>query len=100
MVDLPAPEGPTTATVWPAGTSKLSPLRIWPAAARNANDDILETDHAAPHFERLGARLILDLRLAGEDCKHRFDVDHRLLDLAIDHAHEIQRLIELKSSWC
>jgi len=28
MVDLPAPEGPTIATVLPAGTSKLTPLRI------------------------------------------------------------------------
>src|SRR6266403_413587 len=28
MVDLPAPDGPTIATVLPAGTSKLRPLRI------------------------------------------------------------------------
>ena len=28
MVDLPAPEGPTIATVLPAGTSKLRPFRI------------------------------------------------------------------------
>jgi len=28
MVDLPAPEGPTIATVLPAGTSKLMPFRI------------------------------------------------------------------------
>ena len=33
IVDLPAPEGPTTATVLPAGTSKLMPLRIGRAAS-------------------------------------------------------------------
>ena len=31
-----------------------------------------------------------------KDVEHHFDVDDRLLDVAIDHAHEVQRLIELK----
>ena len=46
-------------------------------------------------FERRRARLVLDLRLAREDREHDLDVGHRLLDLAIDHAHEIERLVEL-----
>jgi hypothetical protein len=29
MVDLPAPDGPTMATIFPAGTSKLMFLRIY-----------------------------------------------------------------------
>ena len=33
MVDLPAPEGPTIATVLPAGTSKLRPFRIGRSAS-------------------------------------------------------------------
>ena len=28
IVDLPAPDGPTIATIFPAGTSKLTSLRI------------------------------------------------------------------------
>ena len=57
--------------------------------------DILETDRATLDLQRLCARRILDLGIAGEDRKHVLDVDHCLLDLAIDHAHEIERLIEL-----
>src|SRR4030095_12856820 len=34
-------------------------------------------------------------RLARQNGEHGLDVDHRLLDLAIDHAHEIQGLVEL-----
>ena len=30
-----------------------------------------------------------------ENVEHRADVENRLLDVAIDHAHEIERLIEL-----
>ena len=33
IVDLPAPEGPTIATVLPAGTSKLRPFRIGRSAS-------------------------------------------------------------------
>ena len=57
--------------------------------------DVLEADRTALDHERLGVRLVLDLRLAREDCEHPLDVDHRLLDLAIDHAHEVERLVEL-----
>ena len=47
------------------------------------------------HLERTGVRSFFDLRLAGQDREHDLDIDHRLLDLAIDQAHEIQRLIQL-----
>ena len=47
------------------------------------------------HLQRLGARSVLDLGLARQHREHDLDVDHRLLDLAIDQAHEIQRLVEL-----
>src|SRR5581483_10154166 len=56
---------------------------------------VLEPDGAASDVERLGSGLVLNLGLARKDCEHRFDVDDRLLDLAIDHAHEVERLVEL-----
>ena len=46
-------------------------------------------------MQRLCIRLVLDLGIALEDMEHVVDVDHGLLDLAIEHAHEIQRDVEL-----
>ncbi len=57
--------------------------------------DVVETDRAGADLQRLGARLVLDLGLARQHREHDLDVDHRLLDLAINQAHEIQRLVEL-----
>ena len=57
--------------------------------------DILEADVARPHIERFRIRLVLDLRIARQDREHGLDVGDRLLDLAIDHAHEIERLVQL-----
>ena len=56
---------------------------------------VLEADGAGAHLERTGVRGILDLGLALQDRKHDLDIDHRLLDLAVEQPHEIQRLIEL-----
>ncbi len=56
---------------------------------------VLEADRALGDDERRRAGPILDLGLAAEEREHLLDVDHRLLDLAIDHAHEIERLVEL-----
>ena len=47
------------------------------------------------HLERRRAGDVLDFRLARQNREHQLDVGHRLLDLAIDHAHEIERLVEL-----
>ena len=57
--------------------------------------DVVEADRALPDRNRLGVRLVHDLGRSLEDPEHGLDVDRRLLDLAIDHAHEIQRLVEL-----
>ncbi len=56
---------------------------------------ILEADRAFRHDKRLCARLVLDLGRAAQQRKHRLDIDERLLRLAIDHAHHVQRLVEL-----
>ena len=56
---------------------------------------ILEANSAVPGDKRPHARLVLDLRIAGEDAEHDLDVGDRLLDLAIEHPHEIQGNIEL-----
>ncbi len=57
--------------------------------------DVLEADVAAGHLQRTGAGGVLDLRRARNNREHVLDVGHRLLDLAIEHAHEIERLVEL-----
>jgi len=56
---------------------------------------ILETQIARCHDQGSGAGNILDLGIARQNVEHLFDVDDRLLDLAIHHAHEIQRLVKL-----
>ena len=90
MVDLPAPDGPTMATIFPAGTSKLTCFRIWPLRIVSERD-VLELDLALGDVKRLGARAIEDLGRFLQQSEHRLDVDQPLLDLAIDHAHEIER---------
>ena len=56
---------------------------------------ILETQIARCHDQGPGAGNILDLGIARQNVEHLLDVDDRLLDLAIHHAHEIQRLVKL-----
>ena len=60
-----------------------------------SEEDVLEPDRALAHDQRLCARLVLYLGLLPEQCEHGLDVDERLFDLAIDHAHDVERLIEL-----
>jgi len=57
--------------------------------------DVVEFDLAPLDAERLGARPVDDLRRLVQQREHRLDVDQPLLDLAIDHAHEVERDIEL-----
>src|SRR5581483_9795902 len=57
--------------------------------------DIVEADISPYGLQRPRAGPVLHLGLAAEDLKHRLDVDDALLDLAIDHAHEVERLIKL-----
>ena len=52
---------------------------------------MIETDRAAVDVQRLGAGPVRDLRILVEHFHHALDVGQPLLDLAIDHAHEIQR---------
>ena len=56
---------------------------------------ILEPHDASAHDEGLGAGLVLDFGMLVQKLEHGLDVDDRLLHLAIEHAHEIQGLIEL-----
>src|SRR3984957_8628173 len=58
--------------------------------------NVLETDRAPGNFEIARARRVANFRMLVEDVEHRPDVEDRLLDLAIHHAHEIERLIELQ----
>ena len=94
MVDLPAPEGPTIATVRPPGTSKLIPFRIarfWIVVEVN----VLEADGRLSHDERLGVGLVDDLGGDVEQVEHRLDVDQALADFAVDEADEVERHGEL-----
>ena len=58
--------------------------------------DVLEPHRAVADDERPRARPVGDFGALAEDDEHHFDVDDRLLDLAIDHAHEVERLVELQ----
>ena len=57
--------------------------------------DILEAHGPGGDRERGRTRLVGDFRILGEQVEHGLDVDDRLLHLAIEHAHEIQRLVQL-----
>lgn len=70
-MDLPAPEGPTTATVCPAGTSKLIPFM---AAAVIGEMHVLEDDGAGGDDERLGALDVLDLGIDLQQLEHLLDI--------------------------
>ena len=91
---MPAPDGPTMATVLPGRHLEGDALQDRPRGIVG-EVHVLEADGGGAHVERVGARLVLDLGIALQHVEHGFDVDDRLLDLAIDHAHEVQRLVEL-----
>ena len=57
---------------------------------------VLEADGAARYPERHGARAVRHLRRLGQHVHHALDVGQRLLDLAIDHAHEVERNEQLQ----
>ena len=57
--------------------------------------DILEADHALGHAQLGGTRGICHLALALQQGKHPVQVGQALLDLAVQHAKEIQRDVEL-----
>ena len=57
--------------------------------------DVLEPDLALADHERRRARPVDDLGGDLEQVEHRLDIDQPLLDLAIDHADEIERHGEL-----
>ena len=99
MVDLPAPVGPTIASL-PAGgdgeVDALQDLAVGPVAEMH----VLEPHRAGGALRqmrgqraRVGA--VRDLPLDTQQAEHLLHVDQALLDLAIDEAEEIQRLVEL-----
>src|SRR6185312_14926732 len=57
--------------------------------------DVLEPDLPAPDLQLPGTGLVFYFRISSQNPEHQLDVDHRLLDLTIDHTHEIERLVEL-----
>ena len=59
---------------------------------------ILELDRALVTDERLRARLVLHLWRLAQEVEHRLDVHQRLLELAVNHAHEVEGLIKLNKN--
>ena len=57
---------------------------------------MIEADRAARYIEMLGAGPVGDLGILIEHFHHALDVGQPLLDLAVDHAHEVQRHEELQ----
>jgi hypothetical protein len=89
MVDLPAPDGPTMASVWPGGDRNDKPWRIF-AIGIIAEAHILE-----PHFAARGCGAIAhparrQFRQRVDQAEHRLHVDQPLTDGAIDHAEHVQ----------
>ena len=78
----------------PPAPRRRSPFRI-DALGNVGEVHVLEAHDALRDMQRLRARLVLDLGVALEDLEHVVDVDQRLLDLAVEHAHEVQRDVEL-----
>ena len=56
---------------------------------------VLEADPALAYEERFRVRLVVYFRLTRENAEHDLDVGDRLLDLAVEHPHEVQRDVEL-----
>ena len=54
---------------------------------------ILKAHGSLRHLQWLRIEPVGHFGRAIEDFKHLFDIRHRLLDFAVNHAHEIQRLI-------
>jgi hypothetical protein len=93
MVDLPAPVGPTIASVRPGGTVKDALQDL--AVRAVAEADILEADLARAARERRRAGRVAHLGRDLEQAEHLLHVRQALLDLAIGEAEDVQRQIEL-----
>ena len=95
MVDLPAPDGPTTAQRGPGGMSRSMPFRISRLGVI-AEAHVLEPDMAAAStVERRRAGAVDDLGRRVEQVPHRLHVDQALADRAIDPAEHVERAEEL-----
>jgi hypothetical protein len=57
--------------------------------------DVVEAHAALQHRQRLRARRVGDLAVLAEQREHLLHVHRRLLDLAVDHAQEVERNVEL-----
>ena len=91
MVDLPAPLGPTMATVLPAGTCEADVLQDRPARVV-AEVHVLEDDLAALGCKWHGAPgLSVTSGPDVEQVEHDLHVDQGLLDLAVDRAEQAER---------
>ncbi len=74
MVDLPAPEGPTMASVLPGGTSKLMPFQNL-AVGIIGKMHIVEAQMAPGNGQRLRAWPVGDLRVLAENIEHHFEIE-------------------------
>ena len=95
MVDLPAPDGPTIATVLPAGTSKLTPFRIVRVGIVGKVHVVGSSTLPSATASGMASRPVDDLRADVEQVEHLLDVGQALADFAIDEADEVQRLRKL-----
>jgi hypothetical protein len=74
----------------PAGTVKDRPSRI-SRCGLVVEAHVLEADGAALDDERFAPGGSSTSGCWIEHVHHALDVDHRLLDLAVHHAHEVER---------
>ena len=92
---MPEPEWPTTATRWPAGIVEAHVEEDLPrflvAEIHVGESSTLGGPDGS--VRRTGA--VLDLAVLAEQAEHAVHVEQRLLDLAVHHAEEVERDVEL-----
>ena len=89
MVDLPAPDGPTIATVLPAGTLNEMSCRNFSFFVI-VKPDIPEFDFPFFDFNRLGIGFVLDFLFNDHEREHFFQISETLADFTIDKADKIE----------
>ena len=91
---MPDPVAPTTAVVLPAGTTKLTPCRTCRRASY-AKSTPSKRISAPLTASGTAPGVIRDLAVLLEQREHPVHVRQALLDLAVDHAEEVERDVQL-----
>ncbi len=90
---MPEPDGPTSATVRPGGTARLTPLST-EIFGLVGEGDVVELDLAALQLERLGIGRLDQLGLAIDNAEHPARRRHALLQLRLQGRGTLERTVD------